>query len=94
MFQGQIGEIPLPSPGKFGLFIILTLFFTRSSQNPGTLTQLKTAFLNNYGTGQSSQKFRLHILKITVSISNCKKTVFNYIFAKSHEEHLVIEWLP
>ena len=40
------------------------------------------------------KKFRLDQLKITVSISNCKKTVFNYVFCeKSHKEHLLIEWL-
>ena len=40
------------------------------------------------------KKFCHDKLKITVSISNCKKTVFNYVFCKSHEKHLVIEWLP
>ena len=27
MFQGQIGEIPVLSPEKLGLFLVLTLFF-------------------------------------------------------------------
>ena len=32
-------------------------------------------------------------LKITVSISNCKRMFSITYFAKSHEKHLVIEWL-
>ena len=43
--------------------------------------------------GYPLKKFYLDKLKSTVSISNCKKTVFNYVFAKGHEKHLVIEWL-
>ena len=82
MFQGQIGKIAPLSPGKLGLFLILALFSTRPSQKLGTPTQLQTTFWNKYGTGLSSQKFRLDKLKITVSISNCKKTVFNYVSCK------------
>ena len=80
MFQGQIREIPFLSPGTLGLFLILALFFHRPYQKLGTPIQLKTTFSNKYGTELSSQKFRLDKLKITVSISNCKKTFFNYVF--------------
>ena len=94
MFQGQIGEIPLLSPGKLGLFLILGLFSTRPSQKLGTPTHLKTTFSNRYGAGLSSQKDRLDKLKITVSTSNCIKTVFNYVLCKKAiRKHLVIEWL-
>ena len=82
MFQGQIGEIAPLSPGILGLFLILALFFHPSPQKLGTPTQLKTTFLNKYGTGLSVIKFRLHKLKITFSISNCKKTVFSYVSRK------------
>ena len=56
MFRGQIREIPLLGPGKLGLFLILGLFSTGSSQKLGTPTHLKTTFSNRYGTGLSSQK--------------------------------------
>ena len=95
MSQGQTGEIPLPSPGKPGPFLILGLFSTRPSQKLGTPTHLRTTFSNKYRTGLSSQKDRLDKLKITVLISNCKKTVFNYVLCKKAiKKHLVIEWLP
>ena len=54
MFQGQIGEIAPLSPGKLGLFLILTLFSTRPSQKLGTPNQLEASFSNRYGTGLSS----------------------------------------
>ena len=56
MFQGQIGEIPLLSPGKLGLLLVLALFSTRPSHKLETPTQLKTTFSNKDGTGLSSQK--------------------------------------
>ena len=95
MSQGQTREIPIPSPGKQGPFLILGLFSTCPSQKLGTLTHLKTTFSNRYETGLSSQKDRLDKLKITVLTSNCKKTVFNYVLCKrAIKKHLVIEWLP
>ena len=54
MSQGQTGEIPLQSPGKPGLSLILGLFSTRPSQRLGTATHLTTTFSNRYGTGLSS----------------------------------------
>ena len=83
MFQGQIGEIPLLSPGKMGLFLILAPFSTRHSQKLGTLTQLKLLFRINMEQGYPLKKFRRDKLKITVPISNCKETVFNYVFCKN-----------
>ena len=56
MFQGQIREIPLLSPEKLGLFLILALFSTCPSQKLGTPTQLTTTFPKKYGTGLTSQK--------------------------------------
>ena len=55
MFQGKNGEIPLLSPGKLSLFLILALFFHQTLPKLGTLTQLKTTFSNKYGTGLSPQ---------------------------------------
>ena len=79
MFQGQIGEIPLLSPEKFGLFLILALFCPY--QKLGTPTKLET-FSSNKEQGYPLRKFCLDKLKITVSFSNCEKTVFNYVFSK------------
>ena len=59
MSQGQTGEIPPPSPGKPGPFLILGLFSTHPSQKLGTPTHLKIIFSNRYETGLSSQKDRL-----------------------------------
>ena len=75
MFQGQIGEIPLLSPGKSGLFLILALFFHPSLPKIGHSHPVKNYFLNKYGTGLHPLiKFRLDKSKITVSIRNCIKT--------------------
>ena len=82
MFQGQTGEIAPLSPGKLGLFLILALFSTRPSPKLGTPTQLKPLFRINMEKGYPLKKFRLDKLKITVSISNCKKTVFNCVSCK------------
>ena len=82
MFQGQIGEIPLLSPGKFSIFLILALFSIRPSQKLGTPIHLKLLFRIGMEQGYSLKKFRIDKLKITVSISNCKKTVFNYVLCK------------
>ena len=78
MFQGQIGETAPLSPGKLGLFLILALFSTRPSQNWALSPSYKLVFRINMEQGYPLKKFRLDKLKITVSISNCKKTVFNY----------------
>ena len=94
MFQGQIGEIPLLSPGKLGLSLILALFSTRPSQKLGTPTQLKLLFRTNMEQGYPLKSFCYDNLKITVSISNYKRLFSITFFAKSHEKHLVIEWLP
>ena len=94
MFQGQTGEIPLLSLGKLGLFLVLALFFHPFLPKLGTPTQLKLLFRIGIKQGYPLKKFRLDNLKITVSVSNCKKAVFTYVFCKSHEKHLVIEWLP
>ena len=51
MFQGQVGEIPILSLGKLGLFLVLALFSTRLFQKLGTSTHLKTTFSNRYGAG-------------------------------------------
>ena len=85
MFQGQIGEIPLLTPGKLGLFSFSPYFSTRSSQQLGSLTHLKTTFSNRYGKGYLVKKFCLDKkFKITVSISNCKGLFSITFFAKSH----------
>ena len=82
MFQRQIGEILLPPPGKLGLFLISALFCTRVSQKLGTPTQLKTTFRIDIEHSYPLKNFRLDKLKITFSICNCKKIVFNYISCK------------
>ena len=82
MSQGQIGEIPLLSPEKLGIFLILALFSTRPFQKLGTPIQLKTTF-SNMEQGYPLKKFHRDKLKITVSISNYKKTVFNYFLQKA-----------
>ena len=94
MFQGQIGEIAPLSPGKFGFFLIYPHFSTCPSQKVGNPTQLKLLFRINMEKGYPFKKFSLEKLKITVFISNCKKTVFNYVLCKKPLKHLVIEWLP
>ena len=91
MFQGQIGEIAPLSPGKMGLFLILALFSTHPSQKLGTSTELKLLLGINMEQGYPLKKFRLDKLKIIVSISNCKKTVFNYVSCKKPLKHFVIE---
>ena len=75
MFQGQIREILLLSQGKLGLLLVLALFSTRPSQKLGTPTQLKLLVEQCY----PPKKFRFDKSEITVSISKCKKTVFNYV---------------
>ena len=55
MFQEQIEEIPLLSPGKLGLFYF-SLIFAPIPPNIGHSHQLKTTFSSKYGTGLSSQK--------------------------------------
>ena len=92
MFQGQIGEIPFLSQKKLGFFPHFSpigYFSTCPSQKLDTPTQLKITFSYTYITlGYPVKKFCLDALKITVSIiSNCKMTVFNYVFWKSHEKH-------
>ena len=96
MFQGQIGEIPLLSPGKLGNFSHFNPIFHPSLPKLGHSHPVKKLlFRIDMEHGYHLKKLRLDKLKITVSItSNCKKTVFNYAFAKSHEKHLVIECLP
>ena len=82
MFQGQIAEIPFLSPGKLGPFLVLALFFTRPSQNWALPPSQKLLFWIGTEQGYPIKTFRLDKLKITVSISNCKKAVFNYVFCK------------
>ena len=79
MFQGQIEEIPVLNPGKLGIFVILALFFYPFLPKIWHFPQLKTTFRINMDQGYRLKKFRLDNLKITVSISNCKKIVFNYV---------------
>ena len=82
MFQGQIGEIAPLSPANLGLFLILALLSTRPFQKLGILTQLKTTFRIDMEPGYPLKKFRLDKLKIIVSTSNCRKTVFKYVSCK------------
>ena len=81
MFQRQIGEIFLLSPGKLGLFLILALLFHPSLPKIGHTHPAKNYFFRiNMEQSYRLKKFRLDKLKITVSVGNCKKTVFNYVF--------------
>ena len=79
MFQGQIGELPPHKLRENGSLSYFTpIFSTHPSQKLGTSTQLKTIFFQiNMEQGYSLKKLRLDKLKVTVSISNCKKIVFN-----------------
>ena len=83
MFQGQIGEIPLLSPGKLGLSHFSAIFPPVPPKNWALPPSYKLLFRINMEQGYPLKKFRLDTLKITVSISNCKKTVFNYVFCKN-----------
>ena len=82
MFQGQIGESLFLSPGKLGLFLLLDLFSTSPSQKLGTPTLLKLFLQIGIEKGYPLRKFGRDKLTITVSISNCKKAVFNHVFCK------------
>ena len=82
MFQGQI-ENYTSKPREIGCFSHFSpIFYPCPSHKLGTPTQLKTTFSNKYITRLPSQKFRIDKLKITVSISNCKQTVFSYVSCK------------
>ena len=53
------------------------------SQKLGTPTQLKTTFPIDMEQGYPLKNVRLDKLKVIISIGNCKKTVFNYVFCKN-----------
>ena len=81
MFQGQIGEIPLLNPGKLGLFLILALFFhPYLPKNWAFPPSSKLLVRIDMRQAYPLKTFRLDKLRSTVSVSNCKKAVFNYIF--------------
>ena len=91
MFQGQIGEISFPSPGKLGLLLLLALFSTRPCQKLGSPIQLKLFFQIGIEKGYPFKKFGLDKLKITVYKQIIVKRLFSTtFFATSHEKHLVI----
>ena len=54
----------------------------------------KLLFRLNMEKGYPLKKFRLDKLKITVSVSNCKRTVFSYVSCKKPLKAPVTEWLP
>ena len=82
MFQGQIGEILLLSPGKLGLFLVLALFIHLSLPKIGNSHPVKNYFF-------SEKVLKRAILSKSFILINRKlKVVFSYIFfGKSHGFH-------
>ena len=93
MFQGQIGDFPFLAQGNWAFSPLSPIFPPVLPKNWALPPSSEPLFRIGI-VGYPLKKFGVDKLKITVSISNCIKAVFNYVFAKSQEKHLVIEWLP
>ena len=67
---------------EFGSFLVLGLFFHPSLPIIGHHHPVKNYFSKQVLKRLSSKKFPLDKLTIAISISNCKKAVFNYLLCK------------